>query len=57
MGRYVLVAFPFFAVIGEFAARAIAAPRWRWAIAAVTVFVAGLSLWMTTLYARWQYVS
>ena len=52
MGRYILPAFPVFAVVGDALSR-----RRVWAPAVVLTVNTGLLLYLTTLFARWYLIS
>jgi hypothetical protein len=55
MGRYVVVAFPVFAFLGDRLARA--SGTWRPVPAVVLTISAGLLAWMASLYARWYFLA
>jgi len=57
MGRYVVVAFPAFAAVGDILARR-PAGRWRVVAPALVLAASGLLLlWMASLYARWVFLA
>ncbi len=56
MGRYVLPAFPSFALAGRWLSERVGA-RERWVPAAVVMVSGGLLAWMTSLYARWVFLA